>query len=368
MQEIFMRRMVILIGTLMIGKLHAVVYDGYEINATLNSTELQQLSEQYSQQYFTAQQPEKAVNKLLTADLTPLQREYILFNLLTQISQQPPQDYHQALVDQMKTYAIQATQVHEEGYEAVAIFNLRAKAHGIENIWLAYRTEQQFNQWFKHDLKQAMTVAQQVIANNSRPQWLGIKNSIAALTEQQRQKLVQHLLTEIKEHAGLDPLISHVGLLTADLALLDKALQSTETAVRQLTLRQLQYHLPAAQAKNLLMAAATDEKGAAFGTALLGQFVQDPDVQAYLLTQLQNQKTAETAAYALSRSEDEAVIRALQQRYLNSDQQQEKRQILFALKMNPSSQAQLALDDLTQHIDSNSQAGQWLKSFQGEQP
>ena len=177
---------------------NTVHYDGFEINQQLNRTQLKQLSTDYIHSYFSSKQPKAVIDRILKTNITPLEREYILFNLLTEISQQPPQAFHQSFVDQMKTYPIKATRDADEGQLPVAIFNLNSKAHGIENIWTAYRTEQRFHHLFKTNTSLAVSEIKMILIQDTaqrRPQWLGVKNSIAVLSEKSLNQLASIYLT-----------------------------------------------------------------------------------------------------------------------------------------------------------------------------
>ncbi len=346
----------------------AVFYDTHEIRSETQTFELNNLSQNYIHNYFTAAQPALVIKQLLEANLTPLQREYILNQLLTEISQQPPQDFHQPFVDMMKTYPTQATKMADEGPFPDAIFNLNGKANGIENIWLAYRTEQAFNQKFKHDLPLAVASIADIIAAPTalrRPQWLGVKNSITAMSAEQFIELNGYLKNHVKSNTGLDQLISHVGLVAADTTLIDKALRSNQQAVRELTLRQLNQHLTPASVKSILMAQAKSSDDARFSTALLVQYANDKDVQNYLLGELKNQTTANQAAFALSQSTDLALPEKLKLHYFKAQDLTEKNHILLALKLNKTDVAQHALADLQRQLSDESAASQWLKSFSG---
>ncbi len=370
-----MKQVFLLIGLLSTVNAHALFYSDYEIDQQLNQTVLQDLSTQYIHSYFNNQQPTTVIEELFKAEMSPLQREYILFNLLTAIAQQPPQHFHQDFINRMKTYAIQATRTADEGHLPVAVFNLNSKAYGIENIWSAYRSEQRFNQLFKQDMYAALDEINSLLQTDSsqrRPQWLGVKNSIAALDENKFEQLVNMLSTEVKANSGLDPLLSHVGLFSGHVGLIEKALTSKQAAVRQLTLRHLPQHLTAQLAKSMLIQSASNGVDSAFSTALLSQFTNDQAVQSFLLQQLKNSANAESAAFALSQSNHPDLPLLLKEHYLLSNNSFEKNHLLLALKLNPSSTAKLAVDDLKHQIKPNSAAGLWLQSFEhkssGEQP
>ncbi|TDR22527.1 hypothetical protein [Marinicella litoralis] len=346
----------------------AVIYDDYEINRELNKAELQQTTQQFLTEYFTAKNPQQTIEQLIQADMSPIEREYMLYSLLTAISQHPPQNFHQYVVDLMKTFPPQASKLHEEGNLSVPIFNLSSKAYGIENIWMAYRTEQQFNQQFEKDRVAAVDAIKSVIAGGSRPQWLGIKNSLAALSNQQQNQLADYLYQNVNVNSGLDRLISHVGLLTGNLPLIEKALSSEQQNIREYTLRKTINHLPRQQAKDLLLQSARYSADQKFSTSLLSHFSDDEAVQALLIKQLSDENLAENAAFVLSQSTNQQLPYVLMNHFLQSKQPQVKNHILLALKLNGGEEAKLILKDLTPHIEPSSKGGKWLKSFKGEQP
>ena len=343
-----------------------VHYNDFDINQQLNQTELDQLSTQYLRGYFSNSQPDTVIDDLLKADITPLQKEYILFNLLTEISQQPPQAFHQKFVDRMKTYQAQASRTAEEGHIPIAVFNLNSKAHGIENIWTAYRSEQRFHQLFNDDIQQAISNIQLILAQEStqrRPQWLGVKNSIQALSNDALNKLSNHLLNAVKANTGIDALISHVGLLTGHFELIQKALSSNQPQVRELTLRHLLSDLPKSQAQALLLQNAQSGPDRKFSTSLLSQFSNESEVETFLINQLTDKTTAANAAFALSQSDSLTLPVILKNKYLISNNKTEKNHILLTLKLNKSSPAQLALEDLKALIEKGSSSAKWIKSF-----
>ncbi len=344
----------------------AVQYDDYEINQQLNQNQLTQLSTDYLQNYFTSNQPNAVIDDLISADLTPLQREYILFNLLTEISLQAPQNFYQEFIDRMKTHTIEATRAADEGHLPMAVFNLNSKAYGIENIWTAYRTEQRFNQLFEKQLPAAIVAIQRVLSEPStqrRPQWLGIKNSIADLPEQSLNKLADYLTDSDQASQGVDALISHVGLFTGRTELIEKALSSKQAEIRELTLRQLTTHLSPGDAKSWLLANAQSGPSRKFSTSLLSQFSQDKAVEIFLANQLSDRETAANAAFALSQSDSLSLPVLLKKRYLQSQDNIEKKHLLLTLRLNKSSAAKLALDDLLHVIEPGSNTAKWLNSF-----
>ncbi|MCB1583679.1 MAG: hypothetical protein KDI92_11485 [Xanthomonadales bacterium] len=360
-----MRQLLCLFLYLGLFSAEAVVYDETEIHRELNQTELHQSSQVYLTRYFTAKKPEQVVDELLLANLLPIQKEYILHQLLIAISQQPPQAFHQYVIDLMKTYKPVANRMADEAHTPVAIFNLRSKAHGIENIWLAYRTEQRFSQLFNKSTSEAVLAIKAVITAQSRPQWLGVKNSIAALTQSQLVELNQYLLSQVKANDGLDQLISHVGLISANEALISKALRSEQTTIREYTLRKLPQSLTQESAKNFLMQAVTKGQDSKFSVSMLHQFSDDEAVKALLINQLSNKAMADSAAFSLSQSSDVTLPERLKRRYLQSDNAIEQNHILLALKLNKSDAAKLAITDIQAQIQKNPKQNQWLKSFEG---
>ena len=122
-----MHKIMSLLGCLFGFISHAVLYDEYEINFELNQPELAQLSQQFTQNYFTSSTAKTVIDDILKADISPLQREYIFFNLLSEISQHPPQAFHQYFVDLMKRHPIQATNMVKRDHSLSLYSTLTAK-------------------------------------------------------------------------------------------------------------------------------------------------------------------------------------------------------------------------------------------------
>lgn len=360
-----MKNLTVIFFVLVFFDVQAVVYDSVEINRELTHPELQIKTQNYISRYFTDKNPDEVIDELINADLLPIQKEYILQQLLTEIALQPPQEFFKVFVARMKKYPTEATKVALEGPLPIPIFNINSKAYGIENIWTAYQTEQRFNQLFNKSIPEAINAIAVAIVERSRPKWLGIKNSIAALSKNQKQLLANHLSTEIKINEGLDKLISHVGLIMAEEFLIRKALASKQQPIREYTLRQSVSRLPKETAKQLLLETAKESKDQKFSISLLHQFSDDHEVSEFLIEQLNNKQLADSAAFSLSQSQDINLPQLLLQKYHHSSSETEKNHILLALKLNKSDAAQLALHDIKLRLNSESKQSQWLKSFDG---
>ena len=346
----------------------AVVYDHHEIGSQLSDPDLLALSRDYQQQYFTAGNPDGVVDQLMQANLSPLHREYILHELLLALAQQPPQDHFQNLVDNMKQFPVQAMRAADEGPLPVPMFPLNSQAAGIEHVWTMYRSENRIKRLLVNDLSQAVAEIATINAqpNQQRnPQWLGVKRSLQAIDEQRLQALANYLYTEMPANAGHDPLISQVGLITGDMTLLQKALSSKDAKVRDWTLRQLPKHLNPAASKSLLLMTANSHPDDPMSTALLASHNHDLDVHQLLVARLNQPKTTQAAAFALSQTKDPKLIQSLQAQYKQSQSKQVQKQILLALKLNPSPAAQMAVDELLMQHEPDAQVKSWLQSLSG---
>ncbi|MCX7554045.1 hypothetical protein OS175_09160 [Marinicella sp. S1101] len=348
----------------------AVIYDDTEIQALYSNHKNHQNSASLISDYFTAKNPDRVIDELLLkANITPLQREFHLYNLLTEISQQPPQDFFQNFVNRMKHYPTIALRAAHEGHLPVAVFNLNSKAHGTENIWTTYRTEQHFNQLFENNLPQATKEISEILKQNIKlrqPQWLGIKDSIGAMCSQSLQRLATFLLHSKDANGALDSLISYVGFVADRSDLIEKALASELVKVREMTLRQILVHWPPSTAKSLLMTKAQTGKDRKFSTSLLSQFSNDSRVERFLTEQLNDPVTAASAAFALSQSNSMTLPTALKQRFMTSDDSREKNHLLLALKLNPTQAAEVALEELTTQLEKDTAAAKWLQTFEGK--
>lgn len=342
---------------------HAVFYDEYEIQNQLQNKDLSQASKTFINDYFTSKEPNLVVNQLLKADLLPIKREYMLHSLLTAISQQPPQPFFQDFVNRMKTYEVVAMRSPDGGHSPQALFNISSKAHGVENIWIAYKTEQLFSQLFNKNLEEVVSAAREITNAESRPAWLGFKNSFSALAFDKQVQFAEYLNNQ--ELIGSDRLVSFVGLNTQHIPLVKKALFSENISVREYTLRHLNNHLAYEDAKNLTVNAAKNGPDEKFSTSLLGQYVTDQEVQNVLINQLNNKTTADSAAFALSQVNDRELHEQLRTEFLKSNNQIAKNHILLALKLNRTESSNMVLSELRKTIKVESKSTQWLNSFEG---
>ncbi|MFC3193910.1 hypothetical protein ACFODZ_06630 [Marinicella sediminis] len=335
-----MKFLCLLASTCLFSTCLAVHYDDHEISQLTLDKELRQLSENYHSKYFTAADPAQVVDQIIAADLIPLHKEAILFNLLTAISQQPPQKAHQYLVDTMKSYPTTATMIHDEGRLPVAVFNLNSKAYGIENIWLAYRSEQEYSQLLRDHPDQALKAFKQVLTEQSRPKWLAVKNSLAAADKKSKSRIINSFLFEIQANQGFDRLISHLGLTTGNPELIAKALRSTDRTVREYTLRSVGRHFSVDFTRQLLMQQATVGQDQVFTTTLLAGYSSSTAVEKLLLNQLKQANTATAAAFALSQSTAPGLPDRLYQTYRQTTHKTQQNHLLMALKLHPSAIAQ----------------------------
>lgn len=346
----------------------AVIYDHHEMGSQLSDPDLHALSRDYQLAYFTAPNPDAVVNELMQANLAPIQKEYILHGLLMALAQQPPQNQFQSLVDLMKQYPVQSMRAADEGPLPVPVFALNSQAAGIENVWTMYRSENRIKHLLANDLAQAVTEIATINAlpNQQRnPQWLGVKRSLQVIGEPQLQALTTYLLAEVESNAGHDALISHVGLITGDLPLLQKALAADDQQVRDWTLRQLPKHLNPADSKSLLLKTAKSLQDDPMSTALLAAHSHDLDVHQLLIGRLSHPKTREAAAFALSQTQDPKLIKSLQAQFNQTQSKQTQKQILLALKLNTSPVAQEAVDQLLLQHKPDAQIKAWLQSMAG---
>lgn len=363
----FMKFLTLLIMFLLNTAAQAVIYDEYEIQYQLQNKDLNHDSSALINAYFTAKNPDSIIDEFLSTDMSPIKREYILHQLLTAISQQPPQAFFQSFIDQMKSYNVIAMRAADGGHSPQALFNITSKAYGIENIWTAYRTEQRFSQLFLKKHNAVIYEIKQIVNSGSRPAWLGFKNSFKALKTENQIQFANHLYNLNEGLVGLDRLISFVGLNTQHIPLIEKALVSQNVAVREYTLRRLNDHLNQTDAKRIIMDSVTNGPDTKFSTSLLGQYASDKDVQATLINQLNHKISADSAAFALSQVDDKALHEQLRLEFLKNNNQVAKNHILLALKLNGTASSNLVLNELQKSLTKSSAGAKWLQSFEGEE-
>ena len=347
----------------------AVTYTDNEISNIINSDNGEVSTQNFVRGFFVANDPAKYVDafihdKNLTSSI--LLKEYQLNILLNEVSYQPKQLFLQNFIDKMKQYQSQAFKTHPEGRMEVPVYNIQARALGIENIWSATEALYFYSHSFNKDPIRAISQLRKELSLLTAPQWLGLKNSINDISAENHLKLQDYLLDDVEHLLGLDKFVSHYALLTANKDLVSLGLLHLDKSSGEFLLRNLSDYFAADFVTKQLIQSVAHKKNQVFAISMMQAYLdQQDDIKDSLFQYLKDSHLSSNAAFVLSTTRDKNTIIRLQNSYIDSQSEMEKKQIIFALKMNKLNESTAILNRLTSNKP-NDETNKWLRSFKGE--
>jgi len=361
-----MYRCVFLIFTILSLNSYGFNYSQNEINQFNKNTQNKQLSKEFVLEFFTSNDPVQFIDDHIKESKNPLLLEYQLYQLLNEVSYQTKQDFLQKFVGQMKAYKTQAHKIHDEGRVPVPIFNIHAKAVGIENIWLASDAFVYYQRSFAQDSIAALLDLKDSLPSLRQPEWFGLKKSITTINPENQDLMTAYLLEDSKNLIGLDKFVAHYALFTANQELTELALQNLDKSNSEYLLRNLNKYFDKSFVMEQLIAAVEGDKNANFAISMMVAHIDEKQIEAKLFSLLVDEKHSKQAAMALAYLEKESSIMNMQTLFIQSDSEQVKKQITFALKMNHHPSAHVVLEQILKTHDNDLQTDKWLGSFNGE--
>ena len=346
-----MTRLILIFNLTFVFNISAKIYSHDEIERTLSQPSTQLETQEFISAFFIAKNPQKVINNLLhNKSFNSLMRESKLNALLTEISSQVKQPFLQKFVMQMQNYSSQAFKMHEEGRMPVPVFNLSAKAQGIENIWQASESLHEYTQKLNSNPLETLQHLRGHIATLSQPEWLGLKQSMQNISAENQLKISQYFLTNVDNMTGLDRFVGHYVLLTADKVLTLKALSKINNTNQQYILRLLAEYFPQDFVIKTLQSKAQSQNNAAFALTLLKPYVFiKPQVQAFVIDALADKKLSSQAAFALVDDDNAKILTTLENVYKHSHSTQQKYSIKQVLQLSHNKQSKTILDRINQY-------------------
>ena len=347
----------------------AITYTNNEISNIINTDNREILSRNFVRGFFVASDPAKYIDVFIQdKNLTDsvLLREYLLNILLTEVSYQPKQLFLQNFIDNMKQYQSQAFKVHPEGRMEVPVYNIQARAQGVENIWSATESLYYYSHLFNKDPILAIAQLRKEFDSLTAPQWLGLKNSIDNISTENHLKLQDYLLEDVEHLLGLDKFVSHYALFTANKDLVSLGLFHFDKSNGEFLLRSLSDYFAADFVTQQLIHSVADKKNQTFAISMMQTYLDQRDnIRDSLFLYLKDSQLSSNAAFVLSTTQDKGTLNRLKSSYINSQSEIEKKQIIFALKMNKLNESEVILNRL---ISNKSKADKniWLNSFKRE--
>ncbi|WP_395374797.1 hypothetical protein [Marinicella sp. W31] len=341
-----------------------MVFEDQDIQTILQQNNSIILEHQFLQNYFTAADPVAFVDIFIQQQKNPVIREKLLFSLADELAYHVQQTGHKAVIERLKNYQPVVMRMHDEGPLEVPVFNIHAKSAGTENQWSAQSIETQFLKQLKHQPVKALPVIQQHLEKADNITLLGLKNAISKLSDQQLKALTQYFIDQPAQAIDYQPLLVALNGRQHNSRLATEVLPYlSATHAVQLLRSSGQTNLTSDHSQ-LLMSATQQPAIANFAISMMKPLaVSEPNIAAFLQSELASEVTGQNAAFALS-----AITQGFEKLSLNYRSAQtsvEQNNILLALSLNPASGAKQAIAQLHDEQRISQQQQQWLRSMSG---
>ena len=304
----------------------------------------------FKQDFFTSSNPKKYIASLIQSTGNTeqfLYREAMLYRLLDEISFHTKQVFLTDFVKLMTAYQPQAMKYHDEGRHQVPVYDIRSKALGIENIWLANDSLSHYQTAFELDPIKTLTQLAERTSILSKPELLGLKNSIATFSDETAAQVSLYLQNNVARGLVFNQFIVNFALKTKDKDLISHGIDSLDEKNRQLLLRHLSQVFSNEFVVEQLMSSVEKGNSARFALSLLSPFIdKDNNVKNFVLSALNDKSVASSAVFVLSQSKDVKFISDLKVKYNSSDSDLLKNNIKMLLRLNQLPEAKVVLDDL----------------------
>ncbi len=346
----------------------AVNYSNQQLQNMIDDRVNMQASD-FVRGYFTTENPQRYLNDFLSlkehSDDNIIIKEYQLFTLLNEIAQYPQLPFLLDAVNALKAYEIQSFKLHEEGRLHVPVFDIKNKALGIENIWLAQKSHNHYLQAFNDAPVKTLLSLKFKLQGLERPVWEGLKKSIKDLTQTSQQKISDFLSHDHENMIGLDRFISRYVFMVGDQELAKAALTYVDKSAGQYILRYISQHFSEGFVIEMLIESLAQKKHQRFAISMLAEFVDSSDtVSELLINMLSDKNYASQAGFALAQTKQPKVMYELYQRFNASKSALEKKNIVYVLKLSKHHEAKVLLDRIdSKQLDKSTRL--WLSHFAG---
>lgn len=332
-------------------EISAMIYKEQEIVDRVNQAGVQHSTTEFIRKYFTSNNPQKFILHYKNSMTNKLVMEYQLYTLLDNISRMTIQPYLKEFVFQMKDYKPQSFKYHEEGNMQIPIYNITARAKGIENIWLATDSFNFYSHSFENNPIETLKNLMGDVNFMEAPKWLGLKNSISKMSAASHLQIVDYILKSPRNSIGLDKFVSHYALLTANQKLIKTTLQYLDRSNSEFVLRHMSTYFSEEFVAQQLKSAVIMKISQVFAITMMAPYVDsNKEVTAFLINNLPNKHLSSSIAFVLSKSSNRNTLKKLSGIYQSSQSDYLKKQIRFSLKINKSNEAQHFYNNLIEEV------------------
>ncbi len=363
-----MRQFILFLLVMISFNAFAVTYPQAEFDEFMNDSYVQQSSKEFVREFFIEKDPFSYINKILMEgkNNNPILLEYKLYHLLDEISYHVKQGFLQEFVTQMKTYTSKVFKIHDEGRVPVEIYNINAKAQGIENIWMADDAFREYRVAFERDSVGTLLKLKSELSSLKQPEWFGLKKSIQTISQGDIHLITGYLLGGRENLIGLDKFVSRYTLSIQDEELTEFALKHLDKSSSEYLLRNLKINFNQSFVKRQLLNMIEYKKNESFTISLLAEYLNDEEIEKSLVSLLAKDRYSQQAAMVLARTTNVQVIQDIESMFFKNDSEKIKKQVVFILKMNQLESARVVLERISRGLENGLQTNKWLQSFKEE--
>lgn len=325
---------------------NARLYTNSEVNSYQDfDTSLVKLK--FVQEFMEATSPDVFISINQQKSSNPLNLESNYMYLMEYIETQPTTVKNQSLINQLKSYESQAMKMHDEGDLHVPVFNIKARAQGVENYWSYLEVKKSVSEDLNFDYLSTLDKIELILSEHHEAKTSALKKSIYSINDNTKKQLSTHFINNTDKIAGLEKFVTDFAVITKDKTLLDYLVVNISGRASEYLMRQILDNFNSTYAIEKLIQQLLSDNSSRFSMSLLKPFVNtDAKVQQFVIQSLINDKLASAAAFSLSGLNDNNALIKLQDKYLSSQSVLEKNNILLALKLNTHKTAQTALKQL----------------------
>ena len=333
---------------LALSSVSAKIYTDNEIQLFYASNELEQTHQNVIARYKQFSTVSDFIKNVSSDSNNELQSEYHLNGLLDYLSYQvkTPKNYAAVLI--LQKYVPQALKKHEEGTLNVPIYNIQAKAKGVENIWHMQEVQENVVNEIEKDFKTGLNIIKETLAEKHEAKTLGMKNSLKFLSKKSILQLSNYFINQIKQINGLEKYVVDFAIETNDKILINKLNTHLPKVNSEYLLRSVVKQFGEDYSIQQLIKHSQSGASKRFAISLLKPYVDtNENVQEFLILSLDIKQLSSISAFSLAQSQNQVVIDLLEKKYILSDVDFVKRNIRLSLKLS----SHLAAKNLLKRID-----------------
>ena len=277
----------------------------------------------------------------------PLNLESNYIHLLGYLETQPISAKNKDLIERLKTYQPQAMKMHEEGRLQIPVFNIQARAKGVENYWSYLAVKKSIAQGLNTNYLSALSQIKTVLSENHEAKTLAVKDSINMIDGDTKKQLSFYFINNLSKVVGIEKFVIDFAVINKDKILLDQLTNNLSMRNSEYLMRLIVNKFDKEYAIEKLIQQVNSDQGNRLSMTLLKPYANsEVKVQQFLMGSLNDKKFASAAAFSLSEIEDVTVLKTLHDKYTISTSEFEKSNIELALYLNKIEFAQNTLNQL----------------------